>query len=419
MQHFMQRTMRLSERAEGTSWAPPEPSDDIPLLLYVHVPFCQELCSFCSFNRVKYRASVAKEYFDALRTEIRIYRDLGYHFDSVYVGGGTPTIAPAELESTVMLIKDLWPIRRVSTETNPSQLTPDILGLLTDLGVNRLSVGVQSFDDDVLRSIGRFDRYGSGKEIRSRLEAAAGTFDTLNVDLIFNYPMQTESMLRTDLKIVRELRSDQITIYPLMSASAKKDNARRAHRTREQDFFSIIQEELLGSYLPTSAWCYSRSDHDTDGLIDEYIVDYENYAGLGAGSFGYLEGTMYSNTFDISEYVNRLRRAELALAATKRFSPRDQALHYYLMKLFGGSLRVARIPPKFRRRALLRIWKEILFFRSIGAVEINNDEIRLTEKGRYLWLVMMREFFTGVNLFRDQCRPESPETETMDVPRTA
>lgn len=419
MQGFMARTMKFLHKPDGETWDPPRPATDRPLLLYLHVPFCQELCTFCSFNRVKYRGPVAAEYFDALRSEIQMYYDLGYKFDSVYVGGGTPTIAPRELESTLSLVKDLWPVRKISTETNPSHLTPELMQLLKDLGVSRLSVGVQSFDDGVLKSIGRYDRYGSGREIHKYLESAAGIFDTLNVDLIFNYPDQTEEMLRRDLRIIGSLHSDQVTIYPLMSASARKENARRPHRHREHRFYSAIREELEEHYTPTSAWCYSRKDHAGEGLIDEYIVDYEDYAGLGAGSFGYLEGTMYSNTFDIPEYINRLKRNELPLAARKVFSPREQVRYYYLMKLFSGSLEIERIRPEFRGAAIRRIWKELLFFRTIGAVKIRHGAVELTDKGLYLWLVLMREFFTGVNLFRDQCRPAEHDPESGPIRRTA
>ena len=111
----------------------------------------------------------------ALRAEMRAYARLGYRFDAAYVGGGTPTVLPAELGSVLRLARELWPIRSLSVETNPNHLTPEILGLLADCGVDRLSVGVQSFDDGLLASVHRLHRYGSGAEIRDRLAAARGT----------------------------------------------------------------------------------------------------------------------------------------------------------------------------------------------------------------------------------------------------
>lgn len=95
-----------------------------------------------------------------MKKEIEAYYDLGYSFSSVYVGGGTPTIVPDKLADIILYARSLWPITQVSVETNPSHLNGEILGVLKDIGTNRLSVGVQSFDDGILRSVQRYDKYG-------------------------------------------------------------------------------------------------------------------------------------------------------------------------------------------------------------------------------------------------------------------
>lgn len=409
MRARMGRAMKFRSASPAGGWIPPKQETDDPILLYLHIPFCDQLCPYCSFNRIKFDPAVAKEYFDCLRREIRIYDRLGYSFDSVYVGGGTPTILPAELESTLRLVKELWPINRISTETNPNHLTPEILGLLRELGVNRLSVGVQSFNDQVLQAIGRYERYGSGTQIQQQLAAARGFFETLNIDLIFNYPMQSEQMLLQDLRTVKTIEADQITFYPLMSARANEHNGngrRTGQRTRERMFYGLIRQELADAYHPSSAWSFSRKDYETDwreNFIDEYIVDNDQYAGLGSGSFGYLQGTLYSNTFKISQYIDLLNKGILPIVARKRFSRLEQIRYDFLMKLFGGSLDRSYFEGKYRGLAILHVWKELLFFLLAGAIKMKNSEIILTDKGYYLWIVMMREFFTGVNIFREHC----------------
>ena len=108
-------------------------------------------------------------------------------------------------------------------ETNPDDLENERVLALRDCGVNRLSVGVQSFDDRLLKEMQRYDKYGSSEQIRRRLKAAQGHFDTLNVDMIFNFPHQTDTSLATDLNILtNELGADQVSFYPLMSADATK-----------------------------------------------------------------------------------------------------------------------------------------------------------------------------------------------------
>jgi len=197
---------------------PPQPEQDKNYLLYLHVPFCEQLCPYCSFNRVRLDRPLAEAYFQALEQEIRIYHERGYVFDSIYVGGGTPTVLPDELGSVIRMVTDLWPIRQISVETNPNHLSAETTDLLKGLGVNRLSVGVQSFQDSILRAIGRYEKYGSGAQIQEQLRAVRGSFDTVNIDMIFNFPMQDEQMLVRDLTILKALEADQVTFYPLMAA---------------------------------------------------------------------------------------------------------------------------------------------------------------------------------------------------------
>jgi coproporphyrinogen III oxidase-like Fe-S oxidoreductase len=413
LSRYMRRRMRsllaLNPNQVADGWIPPSPPKEGCSFLYLHVPFCEQLCPYCSFNRVKIEGSLAREYFDSLRTEMRMYRSLGYVFESVYVGGGTPTILPDELEATLRLARELWPISKISVETNPNDLTPRVLNGLRELKISRLSVGVQSFDDDVLRAIGRYEKYGSSAIIRDRLSAVAGMFETLNVDMMFNFPMQTEALLRSDVEAVKALNVDQVTFYPLMSPRADTDYPEasgRAHHLRERRFYDLIRRELEESYVPSSVWCFSRTRTDgesQDPYIDEYIVENDYYAGLGSGSFGYVDGTLYSNTFSIPQYIALLKTGNLPIVATKRFSGAEQIRYDFLIKLFGGSLGREYFEGKYRGLALLKLWKELLFFRLLGAVRLSDRELALTRRGHYLWVVLMREFFTGINVFREHC----------------
>ena len=130
----------------------PSPNPGQPYMLYMHVPFCERLCPYCSFNRFPFREDRAKPYFQNMRREMRMLKDLGYDFDSVYIGGGTPTIMIDELCETIDMARDLFSVKEVSSETNPNHLTHEYLEKLKGR-VQRLSVGVQSFDDDLLREV--------------------------------------------------------------------------------------------------------------------------------------------------------------------------------------------------------------------------------------------------------------------------
>lgn len=382
----------------------PRPRDAMPRLLYLHVPFCEELCPYCSFNRVVFKEETTRAYFVALRDEIRMYADLGYDFQAIYAGGGTPTVLIDELSETLKLAKELFPVKEISVETNPNHLAEHNLAALVEMGVNRLSVGVQTFDDGLLKSMERFHKYGSGEEIKKRLTETMGRFDTLNVDMIFNFPNQTMQMLERDLAVLTDLAVDQVTFYPLMVSSSTEalmgKKLGRVDYDRGRGLYMKITEVLDHDYRPSTAWCFSRND----AMIDEYVVNYDEYAGLGSGSIGYLGGIVYANTFDIADYIERLKKGEFPVAARKDCSTRERFLYDFLMKLFGISLDLDELTKKHGANALLYLLPEVSLFRMVGGLTKKGSILTLTPKGQYYWVVMMREFFVAVNNFRDHCR---------------
>ena len=394
------RAMRFEE---GVGTSLPQGRTHRARLLYIHIPFCESLCPYCSFNRVVLDQPLCRRYHDALRTEMRLYRDAGYDFTGLYVGGGTPTILMDELAQTLATATDCFGIKEISVETNPNHLVPHNVTTLKGCGVNRLSVGVQSFDDGLLKAMGRYEKYGSGSSIAQRIREMSGQFDTLNADMIFNFPIQTEEVLTRDLDILIDTGVDQVTYYPLMvSDSTRRQVERTMGRVdfrKERSFYRIISERLTPSYRFSSAWCFSRRGT----MVDEYIVDYDEYAGLGSGSIGYMDGRCYANTFDIPRYIDTINRGEIPLMASRDFSPPQQAQYDFLMQLFGLEMKIASLDRKYRGRGLRYLWKEILAFMLAGGMRYHGGSLILTDRGRYYWVIMMREFFTAVNNFRDFC----------------
>ena len=158
----------------------PQPGDARPRLLYLHIPFCERLCPYCSFHRITFKEPLTRKYFQALRREIRIYHEKGYQFEGIYAGGGTPTVLIDELAETLNLSRELFPIRDISVETNPNHLTEKNIDVLRQCGVKRLSVGVQTYNDEMLKNMGGLTKievynYGSqninGQEVKLDNEA--------------------------------------------------------------------------------------------------------------------------------------------------------------------------------------------------------------------------------------------------------
>jgi coproporphyrinogen III oxidase-like Fe-S oxidoreductase len=395
---------RLMSFDQSGHWDFPA-GDARPRLLYLHIPFCERLCPYCSFHRVPYQEALAHEYYAALRKEITLYRERGHEFSGAYVGGGTPTVLVDELEQTLAHAWQCFRLDEISVETNPNHLTEPVLASLKRAGVSRLSVGVQSFDDGLLRAMDRYEKYGSGADIAEGLKAAQGRFKTLNADMMFNLPGQDEATLERDLDILLQAELDQVTYYPLMVSD---DTRQLVERTlgrvdsgREQALYRRIVGRLVPDYVFSSAWCFSRK---TTAAIDEYIVSYGEYAGLGSGAIGYLNGTCYANTFDIGDYIARINRGESPVRAVREYGLRERIRYDFMTGLFATRLDVTSLRRKYGRGLAWYLWPDVLAFWLAGAVRPDGPNLRLTQRGLYIWVVMMREFFTAVNNFRDYCR---------------
>ena len=338
----------------------PGPKPGQKYMLYMHVPFCERLCPYCSFNRFPFAEDRARPYFANMRKEMLMLKDLGYDFESLYVGGGTPTIMIDELCDTIDLARETFSIGEVSSETNPNHLIPSYLDKLQGR-VQRLSVGVQSFDDDLLKQMDRYEKYGSGDVILERIAEAEPYFDSLNVDMIFNFPSQTEDVLMADLEKIALSGCRQTTFSPLYVSSA---TTRKMAATlgamdydREYRYYQILDGVLAGGDDPlfdrTTLWTFTRPDKEGKPAdapqIDEYQVNYDEYPAIGSGSITHLNGCLYVNNFR----HQRLQRGHRERAHVHHGQDRDEQARPHALPLPARSVQAA--PGQARLRARLRL----------------------------------------------------------------
>ena len=414
---FLRPEIKRSLRVSPTNLEMlPGPKPDSKYLLYVHVPFCEKLCPYCSFNRFPFREELARKYFKSLREEMQMASDLGYTFLSMYIGGGTPTVLIDELCQTIDLARELFGVTEVSCETNPNHLTPEIVGKLEGR-VQRLSVGIQSFDDGLLKQMQRYDKYGSGDRILERLQSIVGLFPTLNADMIFNFPSQTKEILEEDVRKVIDSAVNQVTFYALMTSPSvsrsMKNSVGTVNYTREAEYYEVLSDGLGWAFDPVSAWCFSRRGGE---MIDEYIVDYEEYVGLGSGSFSNLDGALYVNTFSLREYDERISSGRMSVSQMGRFNLRERMRYRFMMELFGLRLDKQRFRQSFGQSIERGLWLEMSFMKLVGAFDQNDKKLlTLTPKGCYLLVVMMREFFANLNDVRDHARSAIAPDELSEL----
>lgn len=395
----------------------PEPDPNRDYMLYMHVPFCEVLCPYCSFNRFSFSEERARPYFESMRKEMKMLADMGYEFQEVYVGGGTPTVMMDELEHTISYARELFPtIKDVSSETNPNHLIPEYLERLSKI-VQRLSVGVQSFDDTLLKRMDRYYKYGSAQETYDRIKSIAGMFKSLNVDMIFNFPGQTREMVEHDIEMIKTSGANQTTFYPLMVSPVSRRSIEKnlgvVDYTHEAEYYHLIYESFCGGdnpeFIPSSAYTFSRND---DAMVDEYVVNYDEYPAVGSGGISFLHGSLYVNTFSLRDYSNKIASGQMSLMGKTHFPKRDHMRYRFMMELFGLSLDKCKWYEKFHTTVEKGLPLEYTFMKLNGAFDQDDDKIlTLTPKGRYLMVVMMRQFFIGVNSLRDEARAALPGDE--------
>ncbi|MBE0492501.1 MAG: coproporphyrinogen III oxidase family protein [Sulfurospirillum sp.] len=372
-------------------------------LLYIHIPFCHTFCPFCSFHKFKYDEDLAHKYFKSLRLELQKVHDEGFAFDSLYIGGGTTLINEPELLQTITFAKQLFEITEVSCESDPNHIDPEKLKIFEGY-IDRLSIGVQSFDDTILHKVLRYEKFGSGDVIEKKLKAMAKIFPNTNIDLIFNFPGQTKEMLVRDLQIAKNLGVSQITLYPLMNSnltSATMYDAFGANTSdKEYAFYTIIQEQML-DFEKNNAWSFSKNK---TAFNDEYVGAHEEYIGVGSGAFSFLGGNLFVNAFDLEEYASLVSKRSHAIIAQSSFAQKDQLKYHFLTWLFNGTINIQNFEKTFGTVMKKSLKFELAMLKLTKSIKIEDGVITTTAFGDYLALCMMKEFYSGMDTVRAMFR---------------
>lgn len=369
-------------------------------MLYIHVPFCNDFCPFCSFHKFKYDVKIAQNYFKTLRKEMHIIHDKGLRFDRVYVGGGTPLIHPEELFKTLELAKKLFNIKEISCESSPSTIHPSTLRQASGL-IDRLSIGIQTFDDTLLKQMRRYERYGSSAQLQEKILSLQGIIPTVSLDLIFNFSMQTKAMLREDLRIAKSLHVDQITTYPLMRSSMMKSQITKIFGSQESnkewEFYQIIREEMDG-YDRNNAWSFAKEE---SVLNDEYVIHYPEYVGIGSGAFSFLNNHLYVNAYDLDEYATKVQQNQHSIiASSQSFSHKQHIQYVFLVQLFSGGIDIGYFNKRFNVSLETMLRSELWWLEKNKAIIKDKKYISTTLFGDFLCLTMMKTFYSQMDNVR-------------------
>ncbi|AEG13247.1 Radical SAM domain protein [Shewanella baltica OS183] len=404
MQYYVDKNLRLDTLSAEMM---PAPVEGKKYMLYAHIPFCHTLCSYCTFHRFMFKEDKARAYFISLRKEMEMVKALGYDFESMYIGGGTTTVLEDELARTIEHAKTLFPsIKEVSCESDPQHLDSPGFKQLKGL-VDRMSIGVQSFNDDILKMTDRLDKFGTGQQTFDKIMGAKELFPIINVDLIFGFRGQTDEVIQHDLDMASRLDPRQITTYPLMITHQTRKSVKGKLAAQQADManqYRQILNSLNGQYNQLSAWAFGKTD---DEGFDEYVIDYDEYLGVGSGSFSFLNDTLYVNTFSLRKYQERIAAGHMGVEQQKNYSKKDVMQYRFLLGMFSGRLSRKYFRDTFGVNLDTALFKEMTSMKLIGAIKNDPrdpDNLIVTDNGKMMGLLMMKEFYSGMDNVRAQLR---------------
>ncbi len=385
-----------------------KPCNDISLLdcnqitkksysLYIHIPFCENLCEFCFFHKFPYNEINIKKYYKSLIAEIDLISKKNIQINNIYIGGGTPTIYLPGLTDLFEKINLSFDVKSISVETDPYHINQQTLNALKSAKVNRLSIGIQSFNEAVLNKAGRVNKR-KYEEIKENIINARNLFETVNVDLIFNFKKQNINHIDYDIKNILELCPHQITYYPIMEHNkGLLDDIFSLSKEREMYFYII--KNMQKYYYMNSVWSFASKEN----IYDEYLVNNPEFLCAGCGSFGYYNGFLYANSFNLDNYINRISKGILPIVAYKRLNSLEKILYLLTIKLYSLKFNKFEIIENLDNRNK-KIYKSIVKYLTLSKI-INTDNkyIQLTKEGLYYWLNIMKHFYINVHSMREFC----------------
>lgn len=281
--------------------------------IYIHVPFCNQICSYCDFPKMLHHQPFVDEYLKNLKKEMRQYylKDV---IKTIYIGGGTPTaLSDDDFEKVLKLTKVFSKTHDIefTIEANPLDLTINKINLLQKYGVNRVSLGIQTFNEHHLKKLGRNYNYERVKLVIDNLRNHQ--INNINIDLIYAIPGQTIEDLKKDLDLVMTLKPEHVATYSLLIEPHTKLYINETHRVDEE--LDLAMYNLIRIYLKGKGYQhYEVSNFAKKGYQSRHNLTYwlnNEYYGFGLGACGYLNNMRIDNTKNFSSYIAGDYRAQM------------------------------------------------------------------------------------------------------------
>ena len=361
-----------------------------PTSAYVHIPFCTQICYYCDFSKVFIKNQPVDSYLEHLLEEFQSY-DI-QKLRTLYIGGGTPTaLSASQLE---VLLKgltknlDLSALEELTIEANPGDLDADKIAVLKNSAVNRVSLGVQTFDDKMLKKIGRSHLEKDIYENIDRLKLAG--FDNISIDLIYALPGQTMEQVKENVAKAIGLNIPHMSLYSLIleNHTVFMNRMRRGKLPLPKEELEAEMFEYIIAELERAGFeHYEISNFSKSGFESRHNLMYwdnAEYYGIGAGASGYVNGVRYKNHGPIRHYLSAVEEGN-ARITEEHLSQKEQMeeeMFLGLRKKSGVSM--ARFEEKFSQSFEEIYGKIVRDLVQQGLMQIEGDRVRMTKRGLFL-----------------------------------
>ena len=365
---------------------------------YIHIPFCEKKCYYCDFTAFAHLEKRIDGYIENLLREIRMYRkNMDIAIDTIYLGGGTPSYIDEKYIGQIVdeLSKFSLDIREFSLECNPNSIDKNKLSFYKNLGVSRISLGVQTFDDEVLKNIGR--NHTGDIALRDIELIKEFGFD-LSFDLMLNLPGQDFSSVKKDLEMIKQLKPDHISWYSLILDKGsrfyymdKKGKLDLMDVDDEVDIFSYLVDELakigLNRYEISN---FARAGKES--IHNKKYWDIGGYIAFGLGAAGFISNKRYTNVRNFVKYDSLIKNGKYPIEEENFLSLEDREKEYIIFKLREvEGINLRKFEEKFGKDFLFK-YKDVVNKFSGQDFFTVDENFALTKKG----MSLSNEFFVEI-----------------------
>lgn len=373
--------------------------------LYVHIPFCKQICSFCPYCKYPYDQDLCQRYLDALKEEIRLVcREKAgkKQVTSLYFGGGTPALAADRLGEIISLLEEHFVITEgVGVELHPDNVTVSVLTTLKAAGVTKISIGIQSFQSKYQDILGR-----KPVDWKSMSRALAEvSFETVSMDFIFALPSQTFEDLKADVDAAFACGANHVALYPFIDFAFTSSTLSPMGKREKRELLDQITRYCLEQGCKrTSIWTFAREEGAGYSSMTR-----DNFLGFGCSATTLLREQFKINTFSVEEYCGRISRGELPTSLTLRFSLRQRMVYYLFWTAYSTRVRAADFEDFFRIPLKKMYGLELTAAKWLGFITEADGVYTMTLKGAFyyhyyenfytlayidkMWGIMRREAF--------------------------